>query len=64
MFFMAKHIESNIEETTYHRIWSVADFARRYRLGKEEEIKLIALFGPFAGEHELLMNARRSTVFR
>jgi len=43
---------------------SVADFARRYRLAKDEENRLLKLFGSFASKHELLMNARREPTFR
>jgi hypothetical protein len=61
---MTEAIETNnIEEPVFRRMWSVADFARRYRLGKEEEIELIARFGPFASEPELLKTARRPAPF-
>jgi hypothetical protein len=42
----------------------VADFARRYRLPKDEENRLVKLFGSFATKSELLMNARREPTFR
>lgn len=40
-------------------LWRVLDFARRYRLEKTEENRLLLLFGPIASVHELLTNARR-----
>jgi|APAra7269096613_1048513.scaffolds.fasta_scaffold110303_1 hypothetical protein len=43
---------------------NVADFARRYRLPKDEEYRLIKLFGLFASKYELVMNARREPSFR
>lgn len=43
---------------------SVADFVRRYRLLKDEESRLLKLFGAFASKHELLMNVRRQPSFR
>lgn len=45
-------------------VMSVTDFVRRYRLPKDEENRLIKLFGLFASRHELLMNARRQPSFR
>ncbi|MQB44963.1 hypothetical protein [Rhizobium sp. ICMP 5592] len=39
--------------------WSVFDFARRYRLEKNEENRLLTLFGTEAPLRELLFNARR-----
>jgi hypothetical protein len=62
---MSTYIDGKtIENTTSRRVWSVVDFARRYRLDKSEEDKLLKLLGPFALEHELLMNAQRPVVFR
>ncbi|SCW49589.1 hypothetical protein SAMN02927900_02012 [Rhizobium mongolense subsp. loessense] len=43
-------------------VWSVFDFARRYRLEKKEENRLLMLFGPYASAHELLTNARRHSL--
>ena len=40
-------------------VWSVCDFARRYRLPEPEEKRLLALFGPFARGYDLLVHARR-----
>ena len=62
---MSTYIDSKtIEDAASRRVWSVSDFARRYRLDKQEEDKLVKLLGPFALEHELLMNAQRPAVFR
>jgi hypothetical protein len=62
---MSTYIDSKtIENAASRRVWSVSEFARRYRLDKTEEDKLLKLLGPFALEHELLMNARRPAVFR
>ncbi|WFS01944.1 hypothetical protein [Rhizobium tumorigenes] len=62
---MSSYIDSKtIESAANRRVWSVSEFARRYRLDKSEEDKLLALLGPFALEHELLMNAQRRPVFR
>jgi hypothetical protein len=46
------------------KVWSVSDFARRYRLDRQEEARLLKLLGAFASEQELLMNASRSPRFR
>lgn len=62
---MSTYIDSKtIENSASMRVWSVSEFARRYRLDKTEEDKLIKLLGPFALQHELLMNAQRPPVFR
>jgi hypothetical protein len=42
--------------------WNVFDFARRYRLGKKEENRLLMLFGPLAPRDALLANARRHAL--
>ncbi|MGO4567516.1 hypothetical protein AB4Z52_21180 [Rhizobium sp. 2YAF20] len=39
--------------------WSVSDFARRYRLAKREENRLLMLYGPMAPFRDLLTTARR-----
>jgi hypothetical protein len=43
-------------------LWSVCDFARRYRLAKSEETRLLALFGMMASPHDLLLSARRDLL--
>ncbi|MBB3543714.1 MULTISPECIES: hypothetical protein [unclassified Rhizobium] len=43
-------------------LWSVFDFARRYRLTIREQNRLLMLFGPVAGAAELLANARRNQL--
>jgi hypothetical protein len=43
-------------------LWSVFDFARRYRLDKREENRLLMLFGTFASPDKLLANARRHSL--
>ncbi|WP_075292258.1 hypothetical protein [Pararhizobium arenae] len=53
----------NIEETVAKRMWSVAEFCKRYRLDQAEETRLRKLLGDFASQHELLMNARRKASF-
>jgi hypothetical protein len=37
-------------------LWSIPDFARRYRLEKREENRLLTLFGPFASFRDLVSN--------
>ncbi len=62
---MTSHLNSaDIEEKGLKTVWSVADFARRYRLNNEEETRLLKLLGPFATQQELLMNASRAPRFR
>lgn len=58
--FDQKHTEANPPK----RVWNVSEFAKRYRLDAREEKRLLKLLGPFASEHELLMNATRAPVFR
>ncbi|NEH58623.1 hypothetical protein GR198_23145 [Rhizobium leguminosarum] len=36
------------------KLWSVFEFARRYRLAKREENRLLMLYGPRASLHVLL----------
>ncbi|MBW9112430.1 hypothetical protein JNB88_02040 [Rhizobium cauense] len=51
----------NIEEFKLREVWSVHEFARRYRLTKMEESRLKMLHGPFAQMHELL-SCRQNSV--
>lgn len=43
-------------------LWSVFDFARRYRLTMREQNRLLMLFGPVASADALLSTARRSQL--
>jgi hypothetical protein len=62
---MTSHLNlADIEDKGLKKVWSVADFARRYRLDTEEESRLLKLLGPFATQQELLMNASRAPRFR
>jgi hypothetical protein len=62
---MTSHLSSaELEDKGSKKVWSVADFARRYRLDTEEEARLLKLLGPFASQQELLMNASRAPRFR
>ncbi|SCB58208.1 hypothetical protein GA0061105_104132 [Rhizobium aethiopicum] len=44
------------------QMWSVFEFARRYRLAKREENRLLMLYGPSAALRDLLANARRHSL--
>ncbi|MBX5048541.1 hypothetical protein [Rhizobium lentis] len=44
------------------QMWSVFEFARRYRLAKREENRLLMLYGPTASLRDLLANARRHAL--
>ncbi len=48
--------------TRSEELWSVFEFARRYRLDRNEENRLLKLFGVFASPRELLANARRASL--
>jgi len=62
---MTSHLSTaEIEEKSLRKVWSVTDFARRYRLDTDEETRLLKLLGPFATQQELLMNASRAPRFR
>lgn len=62
---MTSHLTiSDIEDQPLKKVWSVSDFAKRYRLDAEEENRLLKLLGPFATQQELLMNASRAPRFR
>lgn len=62
---MTKHLNiDEVEHKGLKKVWSVADFAKRYRLGRDEEARLLKLLGPFASQQELLMNASRAPQFR
>lgn len=57
MFIEHKTTDRPVETGSDHQ--SIADFARRYRLPKQEELRLIEKFGSTAPRHELLFAARR-----
>jgi hypothetical protein len=62
---MTSHLSiPDMEGKGLRKVWSVSDFARRYRLDPEEEARLMKLLGPFATQQELLMNASRAPRFR
>ncbi len=62
---MTTHLKlDELENNGLKKVWSVADFAKRYRLDREEEARLLKLLGPFASQQELLMNASRAPRFR
>jgi len=62
---MTSHLNiTEIEDKNLKSVWSVSDFAKRYRLDSDEESRLLKLLGPFATQHELLMNASRAPRFR
>ncbi|RUM24070.1 hypothetical protein EFQ99_19160 [Rhizobium vallis] len=44
------------------QLWSVFEFARRYRLAKREENRLLMLYGPTASLRDLLANAQRHSL--
>lgn len=54
----------DLQQSGMKKVWSVTDFARRYRLDMDEENRLLQLLGSFASEQELLMNASRTARFR
>lgn len=62
---MGQCIEAGIREadspTMDEAFWSVFDFARRYRLEKKEEVRLLKLFGTEAPLRMLLSTARRAS---
>ncbi len=57
-------INDDRQNDRLREVWSVADFSRRHRLEKEEEQRLLKLFGSFATKQELLSNAQRPCRFR
>jgi hypothetical protein len=62
---MSERIDvEQIQEIGLRRVWSVSEFAKRYRLERTEEARLLKLLGAFATEQELLMNASRAPRFR
>ncbi|MFT4185202.1 MAG: hypothetical protein QM636_25145 [Rhizobium sp.] len=60
---MHQHSDEGLKTANAPRIgeepWSVFDFARRFRLEKAEENRLLSLFGTEAPLRDLLSNARR-----
>ncbi|MCV9947028.1 MULTISPECIES: hypothetical protein [Rhizobium] len=44
------------------QLWSVFEFARRYRLAKREENRLLMLYRPTASLHVLLAKAQRHSL--
>ncbi|TDK37019.1 hypothetical protein E2F50_08935 [Rhizobium deserti] len=62
---MSSHLNlDELENKGLRKVWSVNEFAKRYRLDEEEEARLVKLLGSFASEQELLMNASRAPRFR
>ena len=62
---MSERIDlKQFEQKGLRKVWSVSEFAKRYRLDRTEEARLLKLLGPFASEQELLMNASRTPRFR
>ena len=55
---------SKIENSRSREVCNVSEFARRYRIDKDEEKRLRKLFGDFATKHELLSNCRRQVPMR
>ncbi|KQV66184.1 hypothetical protein [Rhizobium sp. Root1220] len=53
-----------IDNGSLREVWSVREFVRRHRLDKDEEKRLLTLFGSFATKQELLSNAQRPCLFR
>lgn len=58
------NIDVDINFEAVKQVWSVSDFCKRYRLDNAEEDRLKTLFGDYASQVELLMNAKRRPVFR
>ncbi|WP_200950869.1 hypothetical protein [Rhizobium sp. Root1220] len=52
-------MERSEASSTIDDTQSVFEFARRYRLSKREENRLLMLFGPVASSRDLLANASR-----
>ncbi|MEF0941905.1 hypothetical protein [Rhizobium sp. BR 362] len=44
------------------QLWSVFEFARRYRLAKREGNRLLMLYGPTASLRDLPANAQRHSL--
>ncbi|WP_105437353.1 hypothetical protein [Neorhizobium sp. T25_13] len=62
---MSTHMNlEDIDSKSLKKVWSVAEFAKRYRIDHQEETRLLKLLGPFASRQELLMNASRAPRFR
>ncbi|NKL36965.1 hypothetical protein GFL49_24945 [Rhizobium leguminosarum bv. viciae] len=63
---MARSQEATITDTERpgpgDQLWSVFEFARRYRLAKREQNRLLMLYGPTASLHVLLANAQRHSL--
>jgi hypothetical protein len=51
-----------MDETRLREIWSVAEFARQYRLDKMEESRLKMLHGPFAEMRDLLAPQQKTAT--
>ena len=53
---------AKFDEAGLREIWSVAEFARQYRLTKMEESRLKMLHGPFAAMRDLLSGQKRANT--
>ena len=56
---MANIDAHNHTSARLRRVWNVSDFAKRFKLDRFEESRLLKILGPTATERELLMNAGR-----
>ncbi len=46
------------------RVWAVTDFCERHQLSRENEVRLLQLFGPFATAAELRYNVEHPPKWR
>ncbi len=62
---MSKHIDTtDLKIEGAQQVMTIADFALKYKLASDEQLRLTKLFGMFATKQELLMNARIKSRIR
>lgn len=62
---MSKHIDTaELKVEGAQQVMKITDFALKYGLTSDEQLRLTKLFGMFATKQELLMNARLKSRFR
>jgi len=62
---LSKHIDTaDLKVQGTQEVMTITEFALRYKLTSDEQLRLTKLFGMFATKQELLMNARLKSRIR
>jgi len=62
---LSKHVDTaELKVEGAQQVMTIRDFALKYKLTSDEQLRLTKLFGTFATKQELLMNARLKSRIR